>query len=89
MIYVGITTKYKLPFDTKPPVRAKFKEELATNHWTISSRTLRQLVDHSGPGIEYLNIHSSDDQCVNFTFFTEKVARGDGKEIMLCSHHKR
>lgn len=70
-------------------MRAKFKEDLATNHWSISSRTLRQLVDHSGPGIEYLDIHSNDDQCVNFTFFTEKVARGDGKENHSHDPYKR
>ncbi|RYP26061.1 hypothetical protein DL768_011871 [Monosporascus sp. mg162] len=60
-----------------PPVRAKFDRGQATNHWSISSRTLRQLMDHFSPGTEYLDIHSDDDQFVNFTCFTEKVAHGD------------
>ncbi|EMR70812.1 putative dna repair protein rad9 protein [Eutypa lata UCREL1] len=72
-----ITTKYKLPYEAVPPVRAKFDSEQAINHWSISSRTLRQLMDHFGPGIEYLDIHSDDDQFVNLTCFTEKVVRGD------------
>ncbi|RYO87713.1 hypothetical protein DL766_005018 [Monosporascus sp. MC13-8B] len=62
---------------SRPPVRAKFDRGQATNHWSISSRMLRQLMDHFGPGTEYLDIHSDDDQFVNFTCFTEKVAHGD------------
>ncbi|KAK7751291.1 hypothetical protein SLS62_006697 [Diatrype stigma] len=73
----GITTKYKLPFEAVPPIRAKFDSEQAINNWSISSRTLRQLMDHFGPGIEYLDIHTDDDQFVNLTCFTEKVVRGD------------
>ncbi|KAL7626149.1 hypothetical protein AAE478_002919 [Parahypoxylon ruwenzoriense] len=73
----GITTKYRLPFEVSPPVHAKFDREQATNHWSIPSRTLRQLMDHFGPGIEYLDIHSEDDDVVNFTCFTEKVKSGE------------
>ncbi|CAJ2506762.1 Uu.00g079480.m01.CDS01 [Anthostomella pinea] len=73
----GITTKYQLPFEVSPPVHAKFEGDQATNSWSISSRTLRQLMDHFGPGIDYLDIHSEDDQVVNFTCFTEKVANGE------------
>ncbi|KAI1393343.1 Rad9-domain-containing protein [Hypoxylon trugodes] len=73
----GITTKYRLPFEVTPPVHAKFDSEQAKNHWSIPSRTLRQLMDHFGPGIEYLDIHSEDDETVNFTCFTEKVKNGE------------
>ncbi|KAM0820212.1 putative Rad9-domain-containing protein [Seiridium cardinale] len=73
----GMTTKYRLPFEVSPPVHARFNMEEATNHWTMGSRTLRQLMDHFGPGIEYLDIHADDDQIVNFTCFTEKIAHGD------------
>ncbi|RYP62523.1 hypothetical protein DL771_009706 [Monosporascus sp. 5C6A] len=75
--FCKLYNKYKLPFEASPPVRAKFDKGQATNHWSISSRTLRQLMDHFGPGTEYLDIHSDDDQFVNFTCFTEKVAHGD------------
>ncbi|KAI1143650.1 Rad9-domain-containing protein [Hypoxylon sp. FL0543] len=73
----GITTKYRLPFEVTPPVHARFDKEQATNHWSIPSRTLRQLMDYFGPGIEYLDIHSEDDDTVNFTCFTEKVKNGE------------
>ncbi|KAI1497774.1 Rad9-domain-containing protein [Biscogniauxia marginata] len=73
----GITTKYRLPFEVSPPVHAKFDEEQAVNNWTISSRTLRKLMDHFGPGIDYLDIHPDGDLLVNFTCFTEKVVNGD------------
>ncbi|KAI1170158.1 Rad9-domain-containing protein [Nemania sp. FL0916] len=72
----GITTKYRLPFEVSPPVHAKFDKTEAINSWAISPRTLRQLMDHFGPGIDYLDIHS-DDEVVNFTCFTEKAANGD------------
>lgn len=73
-----MTTKYRLPFEVSPPIHAKYNLEEATNNWTMSARTLRQLMDHFGPGIEYLDIHADDDQTVNFTCYTEKVAHGDG-----------
>ncbi|KAI1809140.1 Rad9-domain-containing protein [Poronia punctata] len=72
----GITTKYRLPFEASPPVHAKFDKTQATNNWSISSRTLRQLMDHFGPGIDYLDFHSDGD-IVNFTCFTEKAANGE------------
>ncbi|KAI0199885.1 Rad9-domain-containing protein [Astrocystis sublimbata] len=72
----GITTKYRLPFEASPPVHAKFDKTEAVNNWSISPRTLRQLVDHFGPGIDYLDIHAEED-VVNFTCFTEKAANGD------------
>ncbi|KAI5867917.1 Rad9-domain-containing protein [Durotheca rogersii] len=73
----GITTKYRLPFEVSPPVHAKFDKEEAINHWSIPSRTLRQLMDHFGPGIEYLDIHSKGEDVVNFTCFSEKVKNGE------------
>ncbi|KAH8205729.1 hypothetical protein TruAng_000005 [Truncatella angustata] len=72
-----MTTKYRLPFEVSAPVHAKFNMEEAPNEWKMASRTLRQLMDHFGPGIEYLDIHADDDQTVNFTCYTEKVAHGD------------
>lgn len=77
--FSGMTTKYRLPFEVSPPVHAKFDKDEALHSWSISSRTLRQLMDHFGPGIEYLDIHSDDDSTVNFTCYTEKVASGNGK----------
>lgn len=59
-------------------MHAKFDKTEATNNWAISPRTLRQLMDHFGPGIDYLDIHG-EDEVVNFTCFTETAANGDGE----------
>ncbi|KAK3368149.1 Rad9-domain-containing protein [Podospora didyma] len=72
----GITASHSLSFEIKAPTHAKFDEAEAVNHWNISSRTLRQVMDHFGPGIELLDINTDDDtRVVNFTCFTEKVQK--------------
>ncbi|KAK4123551.1 cell cycle checkpoint [Parathielavia appendiculata] len=72
----GITASHSLPYEVKPPTHAKFNRDEATNRWVISSRTLRQLMDHFGPGIELLDINTDDEaRVVNFTCFTEKVQK--------------
>lgn len=58
-------------------MHAKFDKTEALNNWAISPRTLRQLLDHFGRGIDYLDIHAEED-VVNFTCFTEKATNGDG-----------
>jgi len=72
----GLTASHSLAFEPKVPIHAKFDKTEATNCWAISSRTLRQLMDHFGPGIELLDINTDDDtRVVNFTCFTEKLAK--------------
>jgi cell cycle checkpoint control protein RAD9A len=73
----GLTSTHRLPFEVAVPVHAKFSRQDAPHHWTISSRTLRQLMDHFGPGIEYLDINTDGDH-VNFTCFSEKTVSEDG-----------
>ncbi|KFH43932.1 DNA repair protein-like protein [Hapsidospora chrysogenum ATCC 11550] len=68
----GLTSTHRLPFEVAPPVHAKFNRQDAPHHWSISSRTLRQLTDHFGPGIELLDINTDGDH-VNFTCFSEKT----------------
>ncbi|ROT42064.1 hypothetical protein SODALDRAFT_6309 [Sodiomyces alkalinus F11] len=72
----GIASTHRLPFEVVVPVHAKFNREEAVNHWTIPSRTLRQLMDHFGPGVELLDVNS-DGEHVKFTCFTEKTVNGD------------
>lgn len=47
----------------------------------MSSRTLRQLMDYFGPGIELLDINTDGENVVNFTCFTEKAVNisNDGR----------
>ncbi|KAI6368308.1 hypothetical protein MCOR25_004714 [Pyricularia grisea] len=68
----GITATHSLPFEAKAPTRVKFDPAEAVNHWTIASRTLRQLMDHFGPGIDLLDIHTEGEGVVNFACYTEK-----------------
>jgi len=90
---LGITASHSLAFEPKAPTHAKFDKTGATNHWAISSRTLRQLMDHFGPGIELLDINTDDDtRVVNFTCFTEKVQRrgansNEGTMILCARSH--
>ncbi|GJN82454.1 DNA repair protein Rad9 [Purpureocillium lilacinum] len=72
----GLTSTHRLPFEVAVPVHAKFNRQDSPQHWTISSRTLRQLMDHFGPGIEYLDINTDGDH-VNFTCFSEKTVSED------------
>lgn len=75
---LGITSTHKLSFEIAVPVRATFDKNEAIHHWKIPSRTLRQLMDHFGPGVEYLDVNS-DGQHVNFAVYTEKTTNGDGR----------
>ncbi|KAI7911144.1 hypothetical protein M0657_005334 [Pyricularia oryzae] len=68
----GITATHSLPFEAKAPTRVKFDSAEAVNHWTMASRTLRQLMDHFGPGIDLLDIHTEGEGVVNFACYTEK-----------------
>ncbi|KAJ3496357.1 hypothetical protein NLG97_g2717 [Lecanicillium saksenae] len=72
----GLTSTHKLSFETGVPVHAKFSKQDAPHHWSISSRTLRQLMDHFGPGIDYLDVNTDGDH-VNFTCFSEKTVSED------------
>ncbi|KAM0740738.1 hypothetical protein ACQRIT_005922 [Beauveria bassiana] len=72
----GLTSTHRLIFETGVPVHAKFSKTDAPHHWSISSRTLRQLMDHFGPGIDYLDINTDGDR-VNFTCFSEKTVSED------------
>lgn len=73
----GLTSTHRLPYEVALPTHAKFNRQDSPHHWTISSRTLRQLMDHFGPGIEFLDINTDGDH-VNFTCFSEKSVSEDG-----------
>jgi cell cycle checkpoint control protein RAD9A len=73
----GLTSTHRLPFEVALPTHAKFNRQDAPHHWTISSRTLRQLMDHFGPGIDLLDINTDGDH-VNFTCFSERSVGEDG-----------
>jgi cell cycle checkpoint control protein RAD9A len=59
-------------------MHAVFTAEHAKNRWAISSKTLREFVEHFGPRTEQLDIYSEDGR-VTFTSYTEKITAGNGK----------
>ncbi|KAJ9151850.1 DNA repair protein rad9 [Pleurostoma richardsiae] len=83
----GITATHRLPFEIKPPVHAKFNQDEAVHHWAISSRTLRQLMDHFGPGIELLDINTEGENVVNFTCFNETPINLNNETVLKKPLH--
>lgn len=77
-VHLGVLKTYRLYFESVAPMHAQFVKEIAKNHWSISSKTLREFVEHFGPGTEQLDIYSHDGR-VSLTSFTEKVMSGNGK----------
>lgn len=68
---------YRLTFESAPAQHAIFKREEARNQWSISSRTLREFVEHFGPKTEMLDICSQGGK-TSFTSYREKVMSGNG-----------
>ena len=76
----GVLKTYRLTFESVSPVHALFIKESANNTWSISSRTLREFVEHFGPGTEQLDIYFEDGR-VSLTSYTEKIMSGNGETI--------
>jgi cell cycle checkpoint control protein RAD9A len=74
---LGVLKTYRLTFESVAPMHALFIKESANNSWSISSKTLREFVEHFGPGTEQLDIYSEDSR-VSFTSYTEKIMSGNG-----------
>lgn len=68
-------------------MHALFVKESAKNCWSISSKTLKEFVEHFGPGTEQLDIYSEDGR-VSFTSYTEKVISGNGNLDILRRYHE-
>lgn len=79
---LGVLKTYRLTFESVAPMHALFVKENANNSWSISSKTLREFVEHFGPGTEQLDIYSEDGR-VSFTSYTEKIMSGNG--LLQCS----
>lgn len=73
----GVIKTYQLTFETASSMHALFKPEMAKSVWSISSRVLREFVDHFGPKTEQLDIYSKDGRAT-FTSYTEKIVAGKG-----------
>lgn len=77
IIFIGVNKTYRLTFESVPSMHALFIKEKAHNHWSMSSKALREFSEHFGPGTEQLDIYLEGGR-LNFTSFTEKVMLGSG-----------
>jgi cell cycle checkpoint control protein RAD9A len=79
---IGVIKTYHLTFESIAPMHAFFDRAIARNSWSISSRTLREFVEHFGSGTEQLDIYSEDGR-VSLTSYTEKIVSGNGKILAM------
>lgn len=75
----SVTKTYSLTYEETDVLSPIFDKEQAPNRWRISSRMLKDYLDHFGPKAEQLEIASGNGRAA-FTSFTDKVT--DGKEIL-------
>lgn len=58
-------------------MHALFDKNAASNVWTISSRLLKEYIEHFGAKTEQLDIYSEEHRAT-FTSYTEKIQDGKG-----------
>jgi cell cycle checkpoint control protein RAD9A len=80
----GVEKKYRLYYEGGEVLHASFDRQASTNHWTVPSRTLRDVVEYFGPKTEQLDWCFQDGK-VTFTSYTEKLQ--NGKEILKQPMH--
>lgn len=80
----GVLKKYRLYYEGGEVLRASFDSQSSTNHWTVSSKTLRDVVEYFGPKTDQLDWCFQDGK-VTFISYTEKVQ--NGKEILKQPMH--
>ena len=71
-----------MTFESVAPMHALFVKENAHNIWAISSRSLREFVEHFGPGTEQLDVYF-DEGRVSLTSYTEKIMSGSGTTVPI------
>ena len=72
---LGVTKTYKLTYESTEILRATFDQLGSTNHWTMQSRTARDITEYFGPRTEHLDWFYESGR-VTFTSYTEKVTDG-------------
>ena len=75
----GVLKTYRLFYESGEILHATFDRVGSTNHWTVSSRTLREVVDYFGPGTDQLDWFYQNGK-VTFTSYTEKIQSGRGEQ---------
>lgn len=78
----GVVKTYRLTYESTEVLHASFDKARSQNYWTISSRTLRDVVEYFGPQTEQLDWYFENGK-VTFTSYTEKVQHGRGERCRL------
>lgn len=73
-----VVKTFKLTYEAVEVLRANFDPKTSPNHWTIQSRTLKDIVEYFGPKTEQLDWYYEQGKVV-FTSYTEKVSDGRRK----------
>lgn len=80
----GVLKKYRLYYESGEVLHASFDVQNSINQWTVSSKTLRDVVEYFGPKTDQLDWYFQDGK-VTFTSYTEKVQ--NGKEVLKQPMH--
>ncbi|ETN42992.1 uncharacterized protein HMPREF1541_02150 [Cyphellophora europaea CBS 101466] len=80
----GVVKKYRLYYESGEILHASFDRSSSINYWTVSSKTLRDVVEYFGPKTDQLDWYFQDGK-VTFTSYTERVQ--NGKEILRQPMH--
>ena len=74
----GVVKTYRLTYESAEVLHATFDKETSPNLWTISSKTLSDVVEYFGPKTDQLDWYVQNGK-VTFTSYTEKVQSGRGE----------
>ncbi|KAK5955015.1 hypothetical protein OHC33_003694 [Knufia fluminis] len=80
----SVIKTYRLTYESAEVLHATFDKQGSPNTWTISSRTLRDVVEYFGPKTEHVD-WSLHDGKVTFTSYTDKIQVG--REIIRQPTH--
>ncbi|EXJ81031.1 hypothetical protein A1O3_07319 [Capronia epimyces CBS 606.96] len=80
----GVVKTYRLFYESAEILHAAFDRVGSTNYWSVSSRTLRDVVEYFGPKTDQLDWYFQNGK-VTFTSYTEKIQ--SGKEILKQPMH--
>ncbi|EHY53025.1 hypothetical protein HRR83_006136 [Exophiala dermatitidis] len=80
----GVVKTYRLFYESAEALHAAFDRAGSANYWTVSSRTLRDVVEYFGPKTDQLDWYYQNGK-VTFTSYTEKIQ--SGREILKQPMH--
>ncbi|KIV89626.1 hypothetical protein PV10_07012 [Exophiala mesophila] len=80
----GVVKTYRLFYESGEILHAFFDKAGSTNHWTVSSRTLRDVVEYFGPKTDQLDWYYENGK-VTFTSYTEKIQ--SGRQVLKQQMH--